>query len=123
MNSLACIFPACFGVYAIVLYSEQKSVQDMYIPDGKCMANTTIRILLANGILDLVTFVLAVISALGFGISLWKDNFTPIHRLIDGASQGIRACIACTSFALLVAMSVYTWSFQCVRTHTSKLTF
>jgi hypothetical protein len=109
------------GIYAIQTYrSLQGFSSDTNTEGAKCMAGTTLGLLLASGIVDIVSAILllaAIICTLYNSISKQKGLDPGVKgKIASGIAYtitSVRLLGALAVFAITIAMSVFVWRDQC----------
>jgi hypothetical protein len=106
------------GVYAIVLYQKLKPTNsaDVDGSSGKCRADTTLKLLLALGCLELVTSFFFLLGVCGQCISIFRACIGESDKAgsrIEGAKGASTGLVGLAIFGISVAISVFVWAHQC----------
>jgi hypothetical protein len=126
-NAVSSTLTVAFLIYQFVLYGTLSPLNgaDTSSSAGQCLANTTLKLLLANAILDSVLTSFTLLSFIGSCIKIVRgaahkegEEVTGsaahfIYWIINCTTSCGRILISLASFGLLVAMSVFVWRDQC----------
>lgn len=106
------------GVYAIVLYQRLKltNSEDVDGSSGKCGADTSLKLLLALGCLELSASFFFLLGVCGQCVSVFRACIGESDKAgsrIEGAKGFTTGLIGLAIFSISVAISVFVWAHQC----------